>query len=344
MQDYIITKLRQPIAPGAVWSSGRADRHATRRLASVSDDGAATEPVLDTSALRKTYGPTVAVDDVDLRVSRGSVYGLVGPNGAGKSTLIGLIAGLRRPTAGTVSLHVERDRVAVMPDTPRFDEWLTAREVVDLSRTMLGARVPEGASDAALRDTGLGDVADRRVGGFSRGMLQRLGLAAAIVSEPDLLVLDEPASALDPLGRYEVLELVARLARRSTILFSSHILADVQRVCDTVGVLRAGRLLYQGPLEALLSERIQPGYLVRVRPPLEPVAEALRAATWVSDVSDAGFGVLRVDVTSVPEAERGIVGALAGVGARVISLEPVTADLETVFLELTAGAFEGGAV
>jgi ABC-2 type transport system ATP-binding protein len=309
----------------------------------VSDQDHPTEPVVETTALRKTYGSTVAVDDVDLQVARGSVYGLVGPNGAGKSSLIGLIAGLRRATAGVVSLRVGRDRVTVMPDTPRFDDWLTAREVVELSRTMLGARVPADASERALREAGLVDVSDRRVGGFSRGMLQRLGLAAAIVSDPELLVLDEPASALDPLGRYEVLELVARLARRSTILFSSHILADVQRVCDTVGVLREGRLLYQGPLETLLSERVQPGYLVRTRPPLEPVAEALRATSWVSGVSDAGFGVLRVDVTSVPDAERGIVGTLAAVGARVISLEPVTADLETVFLELTGGATQGGA-
>jgi len=235
-------------------------------------------PVVETSSLRKVYGGTVALDDVDLRVEAGSVYGLVGPNGAGKSTLIGIVAGLRHPTSGGVRVGVDRRRVAVMPDTPRFDPWLTAREVVDLARAMVAPGVPVSADDEALREAGLSDVAGRRVGGFSRGMLQRLGIAATIVSGPELLVFDEPASALDPLGRFEVLELVGRLARRSTILFSSHILSDVQRVCDTVGVLREGRLLYQGPLQALLTERVQPAYLVRVRPPIEPVAEALRAA------------------------------------------------------------------
>jgi ABC-2 type transport system ATP-binding protein len=292
-------------------------------------------PVLETASLRKVYGGTVALDDVDLAVEEGSVYGLVGPNGAGKSTLVGLVGGLRRPSAGEVRLHVERRRVAVMPDTPLFDPWLTAREVVDLARAMVAPDLATSAVEDALREAGLSDVASRRVGGFSRGMLQRLGIAATIVSEPELLVFDEPASALDPLGRYEVLELVSRLARRSTILFSSHILADVQRVCDTVGVLREGRLLYQGPLEALLTERVQPAYLVRVRPPLEPATEALRAQPWAESVTDAGHGQLRVEVRSVADAERGIVGVLAGVGARVISIDPEAPDLESVFLELT---------
>ncbi len=292
-------------------------------------------PALETVALRKVYGGTVALDGVDLTVERGRVYGLVGPNGAGKSTLIGLVAGLRRPSAGEVHLHVERRRLAVMPDTPRFDPWLTAREVVDLARGMAAPELPASSVSDALAESGLADVADRRVGGFSRGMLQRLGIASTVVSAPELLVLDEPASALDPLGRFEVLELLGRLARWSTILFSSHILADVQRVCDTVGVLREGRLLYQGPLESLLTERVQPAYLVRVRPPLEPVAEALRAEPWAAAVSDAGHGQLRVEVTSVPDAERGIVAVLSRLGARVISVDPEDADLESVFLELT---------
>jgi ABC-2 type transport system ATP-binding protein len=292
-------------------------------------------PVLETVALRKVYDGTVALDDVNLAVETGSVYGLVGPNGAGKSTLIGVVAGLRRPSAGEVRLHIDRRRVAVMPDTPLFDPWLTAREVVDLSRAMVAPQVPGSAVDDALRETGLADVASRRVGGFSRGMLQRLGIAATIVSAPDLLVFDEPASALDPLGRYDVLELVGRLAKRSTILFSSHILADVQRVCDTVGVLREGRLLYQGPLEALLTERVQPAYLVRVRPPLEPAAAVLGAQPWAEGVTEAGHGQLRVEVRSVAEAERGIVAALAGIDARVISIDPEAPDLESVFLDLT---------
>jgi ABC-2 type transport system ATP-binding protein len=296
-----------------------------------------TEPVAWTEAIRKVYGSTVALDDIDLRVEAGSVYGLVGPNGAGKSTLIGLLAGLRRPTAGSVHLGVERRRMSVMPDTPRFDPWLTATEVVDLARAMVAPELPVSSAVEALAQAGLSDVSGRRVGGFSRGMLQRLGIAATIVSAPELLVFDEPASALDPLGRYEVLELIGRLAERSTILFSSHILADVQRVCDTVGVLRDGHLLFQGALDTLLTERVQHVYVVRVREPVEPLSEALAREPWVRAVSGLGFGRLRIEVVSVAEAESRVAGVVDAVGARLISFEPEAADLESVFLELTSG-------
>jgi ABC-2 type transport system ATP-binding protein len=293
-------------------------------------------PVVLTSGLCKTYGSTRALDAVDLRVEAGSVYGLVGPNGAGKSTLISVLAGLRRPSAGEVTLGVERARLSVMPDTPRFDPWLTAAEIVDLARTLGAASLPRSAVDEALAETGLADVSGRRVGAFSRGMLQRLGIAAAIVSAPELLVFDEPCSALDPLGRHEVLELVSRLGRKGTVLFSSHILADVQRVCDTVGILREGRLLYQGPLDALLTERVSPAYLVRLRGEVEGVARAILTEPWARVVTEVGRGELRVEVVSVAEAEAGLVAALARTGVRVVSVEPEEADLETVFLELTS--------
>ncbi|HET7235287.1 MAG TPA: ABC transporter ATP-binding protein [Actinomycetota bacterium] len=300
-----------------------------------------TEPVVRTEGLRKVYGSIVALDAVDLRVEAGSIYGLVGPNGAGKSTLIGLLAGLRHPSAGSVHLGVERRRMAVMPDTPRFDPWLTAREVVDLARAMVTPQAPASVVGGSLSRAGLGDVADRRVGGFSRGMLQRLGIAATIVSDPDLLVFDEPASALDPLGRYEVLELIGSLAQRSTILFASHILADVQRVCDTVGVLREGRLLYQGPLASLLSDRVQHAYVVRVREPVGPLREALGRQPWVREATELGHGRVRIEVTSVAEAESNVAAVLTSVGAHLVSFEPEAADLESVFLELTSR--EGGA-
>jgi len=289
-----------------------------------------------TDGLQKRYGATVALDGVALRVQRGSVYGLVGPNGAGKSTLLGILAGLRRPTAGSIRVAVPAARVAVMPDTPRFEPWLTAREVVDLARMLVAPDLPASLADQALEEAGLGDVAGRRIGGFSRGMLQRLGIAATIVAGPDLLLLDEPCSALDPIGRYEVLELVSRLGRERTVLFSSHILGDVQRVCDTVGVLREGRLLYQGGLEELLVERVTPAYHVRLRPPVEPTVSELRAQAWVREVVDEGHGAFRVEVASVGEAEVGLVAALARAGARVVSVEPAAADLEAVFLELTS--------
>ena len=289
-----------------------------------------------TAGLVKRYGNHVALNGVDLCVPDGSVYGLVGPNGAGKTTLLGVLAGLRRSQAGSVDLGVPRSAMALLPDTPQFEPWLTGREIVALARNLVAPQVPEARIDEVLADAGLADAAGRRVGGYSRGMLQRLGIAATVVGEPRVLLLDEPASALDPAGRREVLDLIGRLRGHATVVLSSHILTDVHEVCDTVGVLRAGRLLYQGPMADLLVGRAVPAYLVRVREPAEPVVAHLRAQPWVAAVEQRPAGKLRIEIRSLPEAEGCLPRVLADSGARVVSLEPSTADLEDVFLELTS--------
>ncbi|MEV0272570.1 ABC transporter ATP-binding protein [Hamadaea sp. NPDC050747] len=293
--------------------------------------------ILETSGLTKRYGTHAALDGVDLRVPAGSVYGLVGPNGAGKTTLLGILAGLRRPTSGDIRVTADRRRIAILPDTPQFDPWLTGREVVSLAAHLVAAPTPQSAVaarvDAVLADSGLAEVADRRVGGYSRGMLQRLGLAATVVGDPELLLLDEPASALDPVGRREVLNLISRLRGHATVIFSSHILADVQEVCDRIGVLRDGRLLFQGTIEDLLVGRATPAYVVRLRGGAQEAEAGLREQPWVTEVRSEP-GELLVGVRTVAEAERNLAGVLAAAGARVISLGPREADLEDVFLEL----------
>jgi ABC-2 type transport system ATP-binding protein len=292
--------------------------------------------MVKTEGLSKAYGTHQALSNVDLVVAEGSVYGLVGPNGAGKTTLLAILAGLRRPTAGRVALGVPRHRVAVLPDTPQFDAWLTGREVVGLAAHLAGIPGAPARVDDVLRDAGLADAAQRRVGGYSRGMLQRLGIAATLVSEPELLLLDEPASALDPAGRREVLDLIGHLRGRATVVLSSHILADVQEVCDTVGVLRDGALLFQGPLETLLVGHAVPASRVHLRSPSAAAADSLRAEPWVKDVTVVQSEWLHVKVRSLEEAESRLTPALALAGARVISLAPEAADLEQVFLELTS--------
>jgi ABC-2 type transport system ATP-binding protein len=294
-----------------------------------------TSAAISTTALRKHYGPQAALDGVDLEVPEGSVYGLVGPNGAGKTTLLAILAGLRRPSGGSVWLDSDRRRVALLPDTPSFDSWLTGREVVDLARALVAPATPAARVDRVLADAGLAEAAGRRVGGYSRGMLQRLGLAASVVGDPEVLLLDEPCSALDPAGRREVLDLVARLSGQVTVLLSTHLLADVQQVCDAVGVLRAGRLLYQGSLDELLVGRAAPAWTVRCRPPLEPVEAVLARRPWVARVERTGAEELLVELPPRDAAETGLVAALAEAGAHVVSLEPHAADLERVFLELT---------
>lgn len=292
--------------------------------------------MIRTEDLSKSYGPRLALDSVSAHVREGEIYGLVGPNGAGKTTLLGLLAGLRKPTSGDIDLGVERSSLAVLPDTPQFEPWLTAREVVDLSRSLTAPEIPEARVETVLEESGLGDVMDVRSGGFSRGMLQRLGLAATVVGEPRILLLDEPSAALDPGGRREVLDLVARLRGRATVLFSSHILSDVQEVCDTVGILREGRLLFEGPLDDLLVGKAGALYRIRLREPNEAVVAALANQPWITDVHSPSPTDIRIATTGPAQVEEHLVRVLAEHDARVISIGPESPSLEDVFLELTS--------
>ena len=283
--------------------------------------------------LGKEYGDTVALDSVDLTVAAGSVYGLVGPNGAGKTTLLAILSGLRRQTAG--SIEVSSTNVGVLPDTPRFDTWLTAREVVDLARSLANVAIPGQRVEEVLDDAGLAEVAGRKVGGFSRGMLQRLGIATAVVGEPDLLLLDEPAAALDPAGRREVLDLIARLRGRATVIFSSHILDDVQEVCDDIGILRRGELVYQGSLAGLLAGRHRvTSYEITVRDDGAVVGEALGRVGWVAAANVDGDQIT-LETEDREQAEQRLVAVLASTGVPVVSVVPREPTLEDVFLEVT---------
>ncbi|MFJ2732341.1 MULTISPECIES: ABC transporter ATP-binding protein [unclassified Streptomyces] len=305
-----------------------------------------------TAGLVRDYGNGAGLHGVDLEVPRGGVYGLVGPNGAGKTTLLSIVAGLRRSDAGEVRLSIDAGRIGVCPDTPEFEPWLTAAEVVRQSRGLAardgrrrrggtkhhhGSDAPDPVA-AVLAEVGLTEAAGRRTGGFSRGMKQRLGLAVALALDPELLILDEPSSALDPSGRAEVLSLVAGLGRTRTVIFSSHVLADVQRVADTVGVLDRGRLLFQGPVRDLIDRFLQPAWEVRLRGGGEQrLAELLRQQDWVTSVTVNSDGSVRVEAASTAVGERRLPKAIAEADAALISLHPVDADLEAAFLALTGG-------
>jgi len=324
----------RPAAPAA-WP-GRPDvgadgdaRHAGARQAPGD-----RRPTVTTTGLTRDYGGT-GLFDVDLVVPDGSVYGLVGPNGAGKTTLLSLLAGTRRADRGTVGMRIGRSRIAVCPDVSEFDDWLTAYEAVDLAGSLVAPAADGQAVGTALTTAGLGDSAGRRVGGFSRGMVQRLGLACALVGDPELLILDEPTSALDPAGRAEMLDMVAAMRGRRTVIFSSHILADVQRIADQVGILRDGRLLYQGSTRELIDTYLQPSWLVRIAGDAAPVAAAMAGRQWATRVEPIGADTIRVDAASIEAGERGIPAVIAACGARQVSCEPAAADLESAFLALT---------
>ncbi|MFO8076373.1 MAG: ATP-binding cassette domain-containing protein [Egibacteraceae bacterium] len=291
------------------------------------------ELAVATRGLGKAYGGTVALEAVDLAVPRGVIYGLIGPNGAGKTTMLSLLAGLRRPTSGSIELAVPRAALGVLVDTPQFEPWLSAWEVVDLSRHLTAPGMDRARVGEVLGEVGLGEAADRRVGGFSRGMLQRLGLAACLVGDPEVLLLDEPSSALDPSGRREVLDLVGRLAHTKTVVLSTHILSDVQQVADVVGVIDEGRLRFQGPLTDLLA-RTSAVYSLQVRPPADGLVVALATQPWVDDAVEQAPGRIRLVVSDAAAAEATIPHLLAERDAQLVAFNPAT-DLETAFLELT---------
>jgi ABC-2 type transport system ATP-binding protein len=274
------------------------------------------------------------------------VFGFLGPNGAGKTTTLRILAGLARPTAGSARIlghDVVREGDAVhtvtgyLPDVPGFYKWMTAEEFLRLSGRLFGISgdVLRAREDALLELAGLAGVTTR-IGGYSRGMKQRLGVAQALINAPRVLLLDEPTSALDPIGRREVLEMIGTLAGRTTVFFSTHILADVERVCDTVAVLAKGRVVEQAGIEDLKArhggaQRV----IVEVDDPAR-LAAAVSAASWSTAVSRDGEDLV-VEVTDLDTAFREIPALVAGLGLRLRRFEAAEASLEDVFVDLVEG-------
>jgi ABC-2 type transport system ATP-binding protein len=290
---------------------------------------------LRTVGLVKMYGAIEALRGIDLDIPSGVVYGLVGPNGSGKTTALEILAGLRRSTAGSLDLGVSREDVAYCPDAAEFESWLTALEVLDLAAGLVGRPQGRVALERMLERVGLGAAANRRVGGFSRGMRSRLGLAAGLIGEPKLLIADEPAAALDPAGRWEIIDLLAGLAGSLTLVISSHDLADVQRICDRIGVLTQGQLVYQGGVAELLA-KAAPALRVTVRPPANRLLAALQAATWVGSVREEEPGELRIEVNDPDRAEIELPAVIADANARLVEVGRAGVSLQDIFFELTA--------
>ncbi len=290
--------------------------------------------IVDARQVTKTFGQTNALDQVTLTVEQGTVHGLVGPNGAGKTTMLNLMAGLASPTSGSVD--VATATIGVLPDTPLFDKWLTGREVVALALNLSKRGTAESRVDDILDIVDLGKDKNRRVRGYSRGMLQRLGLAATFVSEPELLLLDEPAAALDPLGRRDVLDLIRELRGASTVVFSSHILDDVQEVCDTIGILSSGRLVYEGSLERLLATTSTvASYSIELRSGAAALAELIDQQEWVTSAETSGDTDILVTAKDTDTLEANLIPWLGASGYIVIGVTPRRRSLEDVFLEVT---------
>lgn len=282
--------------------------------------------------------PRRALDALDLHVERGEIFGLLGPNGAGKTTTLKLLLQLLYPTAGRAELLGRpagdisaRARLGYLPEHPYFYDYLTAEELLEYFGRLLGidASGRRRRASALLDDVGIGAERKLPLRKFSKGMLQRVGLAQAMLNEPELLILDEPMSGLDPLGRRDVRALIMRLHHEGrTILFSSHILSDAETLCSRVAILAKGRLAASGTMRELLSENVR-GWDVIVRG-LDDAARAALAARGV-DVTPLAGGTwhLALGPASRPEP---LIAELAGMGAALVSAAPQLETLEDVFV------------
>ncbi|MDO1560266.1 ABC transporter ATP-binding protein [Brevundimonas sp. 2R-24] len=288
--------------------------------------------VVQTQSLTKSYGAVQALGGLDLIIPRGGVYGVLGPNGAGKSTLFRILLGLIRPSSGTATLlggsALDRPtlrRTGSMIETPRFPPYLTARQVLHwLDRAHGGGRAAD--IPGWLERVGLSDAADRRVRGFSVGMMQRLGVAAALLHRPEVVILDEPTSGMDPPGIQDMRALIRRLADEDgvTVILASHQLAEVQRVCDRVAILNKGRLVREGAVSELtsLGERLR---LLVDRP------EAALGVLGAKGAGEDGAVLAAIGRDEAPA----LIRALVENGVGVIEARWVGTDLESIFFSET---------
>jgi len=290
--------------------------------------------VIETNDLTKRYRDLVAVDRLTLRVRRGEVYGFLGPNGAGKTTTLRMLLGLVRPTSGVASVLGSSPgssealaNIGALIEAPGFYPFLSGR---DNLRVMAGhARVKPERVDVVLDEVGLNGRANDRFRTYSQGMKQRLGVASALLKDPDVLILDEPTTGLDPKGMAEMRGFIGGLGRRGrTVLLSSHLMTEVEQVCDRVGVIDRGVLVKEGSVDELRGDAV---LLVRAEP-LEHAGRVVGGLPGVAAVA-RGDGTLRV--TADPAAAAAIVRALVGAGVAVTELRPERASLEDVFLNLT---------
>jgi ABC-2 type transport system ATP-binding protein len=301
------------------------------------------------NGLTKHYKTVEALTDLTLDIPAGTVFGFLGPNGAGKTTALKVLAGLARATSGTATINgitvsaagEHRRQLGYLAQDPRFYGWMTGRETLRYVARFRGADSGREAWISSLLErVGIADAADRRTSTYSGGMRQRLGIAQALVGRPAVILLDEPVSALDPIGRKDVLDLMRELKGETTVFYSTHILDDVQRVSDHVAILDHGRLIKAAPTQVLLGSFTKNMLRVVLGGATEDTEASIRKLPGVATVvvaSSAG-GTTSYDVTAdagaSADVQRSITRFAVDAGLTLISNSEETLDLETVFLRL----------
>jgi ABC-2 type transport system ATP-binding protein len=300
--------------------------------------------------LTRRYADVLAVDRIDLQVPYGSIFGFLGRNGAGKTTTIRLLTGLAHPTAGIAWIDgVEttgadsnaRQAFGYLPQDPAFYTWMTPREYLDYTGRLFSMDndTRKRRVEELIELVGLTDAAKRKIGGFSGGMHQRLGIAQALIHNPPVLLLDEPTSSLDPAGRYEVLDLIEKLRGQVTVFLSSHILTDIERVCDRVAIIRKGQLILVTRREELLDQYAVNAIEIELDRACLPVPDEflleLQAQAWFESIQEIR-NPLRITVSSVDEAKKGLLQLVNKHGLLLNRYEWVRPTLEEIFLKISA--------
>jgi ABC-2 type transport system ATP-binding protein len=303
------------------------------------------EAAIETQGLTKVYNGTAAVNHIELSVPKGSVFGFLGPNGAGKTTTQRMLVGLAKPTSGTArilgldimtDIHEVRKRIGFLPDVPAFYSWMTGFEYLMFVADLFG--IPAGEArkkaESSIQRAGLKGV-KTKVGGYSRGMKQRLGIAQALINDPEVILMDEPTSALDPIGRKEVLETIEALGREITVFFSTHILNDVERVCDNVAILNKGKVLADQSLDSLKDKyAARPAFNLEFDVPQPALAEKIRKQAWAVSVEESDQRMLKIAVADLETGRRALLRIMTDEDVAFNSLSVAEPTLEEIFMSM----------
>jgi ABC-2 type transport system ATP-binding protein len=309
-----------------------------------------TAAAIRCEGLTRHYGDVVALQDLNLSVPYGSIFGFLGRNGAGKTTTMRLLVGLGHPTAGrawiagmetTNTDSHAREKFGYLPQDPAFYSWMTPREYLDYAGRLFG--MPDADRKTRIEEmlelVDLKDAARRKIGGFSGGMHQRMGIAQALLHRPPVLLLDEPTSSLDPAGRYKVLDLLNKLRGTVTVFFSSHILADVERICDTIAIIHKGQLLLVAGRDELRERYPLNTAILELDSASPPWPEAmiadLQAQPWITGVTQ-DKAVLRAVVNDVARGKQALLSLVLQQGVILTRYEWVRPTLEEIFLKVSA--------
>ncbi|QQZ61917.1 ABC transporter ATP-binding protein [Paenibacillus sonchi] len=299
-------------------------------------------PLLTVANLRKVYGGHTPVDGISFDIEAGKCVALLGPNGAGKTTTLRMLAGLLKPTSGQISFEGGpvgdyRKRIGYLPQSPAFYNWMSGQEYVVFAAKLCGVSSKEAAGLAAdvLEHVGLRDAARRKIGGYSGGMKQRLGLAQALIHRPRLLLLDEPVSALDPIGRREVMELLRGIREDTTVIFSTHVLHDAEEICDDIILMNHGLIAEHGALSRLRSQYSIP--VIRLTTEREE-----KAQRWLEDLAHRSFveqsavssGSATLNVKNVELARQIILQEAGNLDIPLLQFEAGSSTLEDLFMKV----------